>query len=95
MEEFSCKTKVISGAGAVSTLKNLGAKRLFLVTDPFFMKNGQAQKVADCTGCKDVEYFDKVVPDPGVELAAEGTARLKAFQPDLLIALGGGSAMDL
>ena len=95
MEEFSCKTKIISGAGAVSTLKNLGAKRLFLVTDPFFMKNGQAQKVADCTGCKDVEYFDKVVPDPGVELAAEGTARLKAFQPDLLIALGGGSAMDL
>ena len=95
MEEFSCKTKIISGAGAVSTLKNLGAKRLFLVTDPYFIKNGQARQVAQCTGCAEVEYFDKVVPDPGVELAAEGTARLKAFQPDLLVALGGGSAMDL
>lgn len=95
MEEFSCKTKIISGAGAISALGKLGAKRLFLVTDPFFMKNGQAQHVANCTGCSEVEYFDKVVPDPGVELAAEGTARLKAFQPDLLIALGGGSAMDL
>ena len=95
MEEFSCKTKIVSGAGAVSVLKDLGAKRLFLVTDPYFMKNGQAQHVADCTGCTDVEYFDKVVPDPSVELAAEGTARLKAFGPDLLIALGGGSAMDL
>ena len=95
MEEFSCKTKIISGAGAVSALGKLGAKRLFLVTDPFFMKNGLAQHVANCTGCSEVEYFDKVVPDPGVELAAEGTARLKAFQPDLLIALGGGSAMDL
>ena len=95
MEEFSCKTKIISGAGAVSALKELGAERLFLVTDPYFMQNGQAQKVAACTGCGVVEYFDKVVPDPGVELAAEGTARLKAFRPDLLVALGGGSAMDL
>ena len=95
MEEFSCKTKIISGAGGVSALGKLGAKRLFLVTDPFFMKNGQAQYVANCTGCSEVEYFDKVVPDPGVELAAEGTARLTAFQPDLLVALGGGSAMDL
>ena len=95
MEEFSCKTKIISGTGVVSALKDLGAKRLFLVTDPYFMKNGQARQVAQCTGCAEVEYFDKVVPDPGVELAAEGTARLKAFQPDLLVALGGGSAMDL
>ena len=95
MEEFSCKTKIIAGAGAVSALKDLRAKRLLLVTDPYFMKNGQARQVASSTGCAEVEYFDKVVPDPGVELAAEGTARLKAFQPDLLIALGGGSAMDL
>ena len=94
MEVFSCKTKIISGAGAVSALKDLGAKRLFLVTDPFFMKNGQARQVAECTGCAQVEFFDQIVPDPGVELAAEGTARLKAFQPDLLVALGGGSAMD-
>ena len=94
MEEFSCKTKIIAGAGAVSGLKDLGAKRLFLVTDPYFMENGGAQKVAQATGCPEVEYFDKVVPDPGVELAAEGTARLKAFGPDLLVALGGGSALD-
>ena len=95
MEKFSCRTKIISGAGAASALGELGAKRLFLVTDPYFLKNGQAQRVAQLTGCGQVEYFDKVVPDPGVELAAEGTARLKAFGPDLLVALGGGSAMDL
>ena len=70
MEKFSCGTKLIAGAGAVSALKELGAKRLFLVTDPFFMKNGQAKRVAEVTGCDVVEYFDEVVPDPGVELAA-------------------------
>ncbi len=94
MEKFSCKTTIISGPGAVSSLKELNCKRLFLVTDPFFMKNGTAQRIAEITGARDVEVFDKVQPDPTVELAAEGTAKLRAFQPELLVALGGGSAMD-
>ena len=94
MEEFSCKTKLISGPGTVSALARFGARRMFLVTDPYFMKNGVAQRVAEAAKCPQVEIFDKVQPDPTVELAAEGTARLKAFDPDLLVALGGGSAMD-
>ena len=95
MEEFSCKTRVISGSGTIRMLGKLEKKRLFLVTDPFFIKNGRAQQVADATGCSVVEIFDRVVPDPTVELAAEGTAKLREFAPDLLVALGGGSAMDL
>ena len=94
MEKFSCKTTIISGPGGVNALKDLNCRRLFLVTDPFFMKNGTAERIAKLTGAADVEIFDKVQPDPTVELAAEGTARLRAFQPDLLVALGGGSAMD-
>ena len=94
MEDFSCKTRIVSGPGAVTALGELGAKRLFLVTDPYFMKNGMAQKVAGLTKAAETAYFDKVQPDPTVELAAEGTARMKDFQPDLVVALGGGSAMD-
>ena len=94
MEVFSCKTKIICGSGAVQALGTLGAKRLFLVTDPFFMKNGWAQKVAQAAKCEAVEVFDRVEPDPSVALAAEGTARLKEFGGDLIVALGGGSAMD-
>ncbi len=94
MEQFSCKTKIISGPGAVSALGGLGAKRLFLVTDPYFMKNGTAERIAALSGCAQVDYFDKIHPDPTVELAAEGTARLREFKPDLVAALGGGSAMD-
>ncbi|MDO5399386.1 MAG: iron-containing alcohol dehydrogenase [Eubacteriales bacterium] len=94
MEEFSCKTKIISGPGAVAALGKLGARRAFVVTDTFFMKNGTARRVAELTGCGEVEFFDRVVPDPSVELAAEGTAKLRAFDADLLVALGGGSAMD-
>ena len=94
MEKFSCRTTIISGAGTISALGDLKKQRLFLVTDPFFMKNGTAQRVVDAAKCAQVEIFDEVKPDPTVALAAEGTAKLKAFGPDLVVALGGGSAMD-
>lgn len=94
MEEFSCKTRILSGRGTVSALGTLGAKRLFLVTDPYFMKDGTAQRLAEASKCREAEIFDRVRPDPTVELVAEGTAKLKAFDPDLVVALGGGSAMD-
>jgi len=94
MEKFSIKTELRSGAGAISSLAELGAKRVFLVTDPFFAKNGTAQRVAEAAKAPAVEIFDQVEPDPTVELAARGTARLREFGADLVIALGGGSAMD-
>ena len=94
MEKFSCKTTIYAGSGAVSVLGSFNCKRLFLVTDPYFLKNGTAQRIAAAAKCAEFEIFDKVQPDPTVELAAEGTARLRAFGPDLLVALGGGSAMD-
>ena len=95
MEQFECKTKIVSGPGAVSALAELGARRLFLVTDPYFAKNGTAERIAKITGAAETEVFDQVAPDPSVALAAEGTARVKAFRPDVIVALGGGSAMDL
>lgn len=94
MEQFSCKTRIICGRGTIAALKELNSKRLFLVTDPFFMKNGTAKRVVEASGASEVEYFDGVQPDPTVALAAEGTAKLKQFQPDLLVALGGGSTLD-
>lgn len=94
MDEFECRTKIISGPGAVESLKGFHAKRLFLVTDPFFYKNGTADRVAQAAGAERTEIFHDVKPDPTVELAAEGTARLRAFEADLIVALGGGSAMD-
>ena len=94
MEEFSLATKIYAGAGAVSALEGFGARRLLLVTDPYFMKNGTAERIAKLSGAEQVEYFDAVQPDPTVALAAEGTVKLKQFQPDLMVALGGGSAMD-
>ena len=94
MDEFDCRTKIISGTGTVRRLADFGAKRLFLVTDPYFYENGVANRVAAEAKAEQVEIFHGVKPDPTVELAAEGTAKLRAFGPDLIVALGGGSAMD-
>lgn len=94
MKEFHCRTKIISGTGAVAALKDMKAKRLFLVTDPFFAENGTAGRIAKASEAETVEIFSEVEPDPSVVLAAKGTARVKEFAPDVMVALGGGSAVD-
>ena len=94
MWRYSIKTKIISGEGSVSELKNMDIRRLFLVSDPYFVKNGQAQRIAELCRAQAVEIFDDVRPDPQVEQAAQGTAKMRAFGPDTVVALGGGSAMD-
>ena len=94
MKQFEVGTKIISGSGAVAALREFGITRLLMVTDPFFYDNGTAARIGAASGAKDVEYFYDVQPDPTVELAARGTAVVRQFQPDALVALGGGSAMD-
>lgn len=92
MKEFSCETKIIMGTGAVLALKQENFQRLMIVSDPFFAKNGWAERLGKAA--KAHEIFDNVTPDPSVALVAEGTARVQSFQPDGIVALGGGSAMD-
>ncbi len=94
VERFYCKTKIISGIGAVSALAELGSRRLLVVSDPYFVQNGTAQRLAALSKADKTEIFHHIKPDPSVELAAEGTALVKKFQPDTIVALGGGSAMD-
>lgn len=93
LTRFSCGTELISGPGALDFLSTLGAKKVLLVTDSFFSQNGTAEAVLKKTGA-DGEIFGRAVPDPPAQLAAEGAALLRRLQPDLLLALGGGSSLD-
>ena len=94
MEQFYCKTKIISGAGAINALSELKMQKLLVVTDPYFMEDGTAQRVGAAAGAAQTEYFSQVQPDPSVELAARGAKLVQSFQPDTVVALGGGSTMD-
>ena len=94
MQKFYCKTKIISGENALEWLGKQRCQRLLLVTDPYFQQNGLAQQIAERVQAGQREIFTGVRPDPTVEQAAEGTARMRQLQPDLLVVLGGGSAID-
>ncbi len=82
---------------ALDELKNvLGKKRAFLVTDTFLYENGYTKPVTDKLDEMGLahETFFNVLPDPTLASAREGARQIAAFKPDVIIALGGGSAMD-
>lgn len=94
MQEFHCKTKLVSGENALDWLNGQKCQTLLVVADPYFQQNGWAERIAGRVQAERREFYTGVKPDPTVELAAEGTALMRQLKPDLLIALGGGSAMD-
>ena len=94
MQVFSCKTTIYTGRGSLAKLKDLVQGKLLIVADPYFMESGVAEEIARLSGAEEVSYFGKVKPDPEVSLAAEGAALVRSFQPQCIVALGGGSAMD-
>ena len=74
----------------------LGKKRAFVVTDSFLFKNGYLKPVTDKLNEMGIAYqcFSDVQPDPTLANAQAGAGEMAAFEPDVIIAFGGGSAMD-
>ena len=82
---------------ALDELKNvMGKKRCFIVTDSFLYKNGFTKKIEDKLDQMGIVHtcFSDVEPDPSLASARAGAAAMRAFEPDCIIAMGGGSAMD-
>ena len=74
----------------------MGKKRAFIVTDTFLYQNGYTKTITDKLDEMGIvhETFFNVAPDPTLACAKEGAKLMEAFQPDCIIAVGGGSAMD-
>ncbi len=74
----------------------MGKKRCFIVTDSFLYKNGYTKAIEDKLDQMGIVHtcFSDVEPDPSLASAKAGAAAMRAFEPDCIIALGGGSAMD-
>ena len=82
---------------ALDELKNvMGKKRAFLVTDSFLYKNGHTKPITDKLNEMGLQYatFADIEPDPTLACAIKGAEQMRTFEPDVIIALGGGSAMD-
>ena len=93
MKTFYCKTKIITGQ-AEQALGQVCGCSVLLVTDPYFMESGLARALMAASKASKTRIFSDVTPDPTVELAAKGTAVMKEFVPDTVVALGGGSSID-
>ena len=95
---FKVPPKVYFKRGALDlALKVLrDKKRAFIVTDTFLFNSGAVDKITKVLHEIDVEYqiFFDVKPDPTLSTINQAMAQLRPFQPDLIIALGGGSPMD-
>ena len=82
---------------ALDELKNvMNKKRVFLVTDSFLYKNGYTKPITEKLNELGIQYtsFADVEPDPTLACAIKGAEQMRSFEPDTIIALGGGSAMD-
>ena len=82
---------------ALDELKTvLGKKRAFIVTDSFLFLNGYTKAITDKLDEMGIAHytFYNVQPDPTLKNAMEGAMEMRRFEPDCIIALGGGSAMD-
>ncbi|WP_454191931.1 bifunctional acetaldehyde-CoA/alcohol dehydrogenase [Paenibacillus sp. Marseille-Q7038] len=99
MQWFKVPNKVYFEKGATQYLAKMpDISRVLIVTDPMMVKLGYVEKVEHYLRQRRVpvaiEVFSDVEPDPSTTTVERGTELMKQFQPDCIIALGGGSPMD-
>lgn len=96
MQWFRIPERIYFEAGSLQYLEKLNAKRAFIVSDRMMDKLGFVQKAIyhlNKAGTH-IDTFLEVEPDPSIETVLRGTQQMRNFQPDVIIALGGGSPMD-
>jgi len=99
MQWFKIPPKIYFENDSIQYLENMpDITRAFIVTDPTMVKLGYVSRILYYLRRRAVpvhsEIYSDVEPDPDVETILRGVDRMKQFQPDVIIALGGGSAID-
>ena len=94
MKEFNISTNVFFGENCLDRLDQVQGKRVIIICDEFMVKSGVVDKIkAHLNGCE-ISVFSKTVPDPPIEVVSEGIQCLNEVQAEVMIAVGGGSAID-
>jgi alcohol dehydrogenase class IV len=93
---FFNSPQIVFGEGALSYLETLKGERACLVTDVTLVRLGLAERVIHALGGTGIQVktFSDVEPDPSLETTRRGADFLRAYEPDWIIALGGGSVLD-
>jgi alcohol dehydrogenase class IV len=93
---FFTSPQIVFGEGALSYLAQLHGQRAFIVTDELMSKFGYVDVVREQLDQADIEAraFEECEPEPSLETVQRGARVMQEYRPDLVIGLGGGSAMD-
>lgn len=96
MNSFDIKTMIHFGDNALSRLRDIPYKKVFIITDPFVVSSGMIDKVTTplSEGGAQYEIFKDVVPDPPIDKISAGVKAMLEYKPDVIVAVGGGSAID-
>ncbi len=95
LEKIQFKTQIWSGKDALDGLDKLKNQRIFLVTDPFMVKSGSLDQITvHLDKQNEIQVFSDIQPDPPITKVVSGIKALQEFKATLLIAVGGGSAID-
>lgn len=96
MNHFDIKTQIYFGEKSLDRLSELPYKKALIISDPYVVKSGMVHLITSRLQHAKIEWeiFDDVIPDPPIEKISAGVAVILATKPDVLIAIGGGSAID-
>ncbi len=97
MRSYNLKTTIYFEGNALSRLASLAYQKVFIIADPFTVSSGLIKAVTRHLEAANIGYtvYSDVVPDPAVEKVVAGVSALMQDKPPCLIAVGGGSAIDL
>lgn len=95
MKRIDFHTQIVLGNDSLESLKVYKNERICVVTDKFMVESNMIDYVTqNIDDSNDYEVFTDIVPDPTIENVVSGVEKLAVFKPTVMIALGGGSAID-
>lgn len=94
MYNFELKTSIKFGVGSLNALKEIRDKNVLIITDPFMIESGSIKKITENLEKTTFEIFSDIVPDPPIETIVKGVEYFNKTNPDVIVAVGGGSAID-
>ncbi len=94
MHRFQLSTTLCYGPDALAELSELSGRRVFIVTDGFMVNTALMARVRDQLVDAQLAIFDEVQPNPDIDAVAAGLQSYLAFDPQAILAIGGGSAID-
>ncbi|CAM3794269.1 1-propanol dehydrogenase PduQ [Mesobacillus zeae] len=89
-------TNIFMGKNSLDRLLEWKNKSIMLISDPYISKSGMLNVITDRLkqGDNSIHLFDQIVPDPPIETIVEGMSLMRNCRPEMVIAVGGGSAID-